>query len=109
MGLTATIKAPAVISGSTTTGEQAKVTRMVVPGIKGADGDITTSPTFTSFDNTADAPKWASCFGTNNPDALVPQISENVNAYINSAEDPSSNYFSQGTMTPGRGAEEFLD
>ena len=41
MGLTATIKAPAVISGSTTTGEQAKVTRMEVPGIKGADGDIT--------------------------------------------------------------------
>ena len=41
MGLNASIKAPAVISGSTTTGEQAKVTRMVVPGIKGADGDIT--------------------------------------------------------------------
>ena len=41
MGLTATVKAPAVLSGSTTTGEQAKVTRMVVPGIKGADGDIT--------------------------------------------------------------------
>ena len=41
MGLTATIKAPAVISGSTTTGEQPKVTRMEVPGIKGADGDIT--------------------------------------------------------------------
>ena len=41
MGLNATVKAPAVISGSTTTGEQAKVTRMVVPGIKGADGDIT--------------------------------------------------------------------
>lgn len=41
MGLNATVKSPAVISGSTTTGEQAKVTRMVVPGIKGADGDIT--------------------------------------------------------------------
>ena len=41
MGLNASIKSPAVISGSTTTGEQAKVTRMVVPGIKGADGDIT--------------------------------------------------------------------
>ena len=41
MGLNATVKSPAVISGSTATGEQAKVTRMVVPGIKGADGDIT--------------------------------------------------------------------
>ena len=94
------------------TGEQADaelLVKLAVQGIIGADGDITTSPTFTSFDNTADAPKWASCFGTNNPDALVPQISENTNAYINNAEDPSSNYFSQGTMTPGRGAEEFLD
>ena len=34
MGLNATLKAPAVISGSTTTGEQPKVTRMEVPGIK---------------------------------------------------------------------------
>jgi len=41
MGLNATVKSPAVLSGSTTTGEQPKVTRMVVPGIKGADGDIT--------------------------------------------------------------------
>ena len=95
-----------------TTGEQADAelqVKLAVQGIIGADGDITTSPTFTSFDNTADAPKWASCFGTNNPDALVPQISETQNAYINQAEDPSSNYFSQGTMTPGSGAEEFLD
>ena len=95
-----------------TTGEQADaelLVKLAVQGIIGADGDITTSPTFTSFDNTADAPKWASCFGTNNPDALVPQISENQNAYINNAEDPSTNYFSQGTMTPGAGAEEFLD
>jgi len=41
MGLNATVRAPAVISGSTITGEQPKVTRMEVPGIKGADGDIT--------------------------------------------------------------------
>ena len=41
MGITASITAPSVISGSTVTGEQPKVTRMEVPGIKGADGDIT--------------------------------------------------------------------
>jgi len=41
MGITASISAPSVISGSTVTGEQPKVTRMEVPGIKGADGDIT--------------------------------------------------------------------
>ena len=41
MGITASISAPTVISGSTVTGEQPKVTRMEVPGIKGADGDIT--------------------------------------------------------------------
>ena len=41
MPITASISAPSVISGSTVTGEQPKVTRMEVPGIKGADGDIT--------------------------------------------------------------------
>ena len=41
MGITASISAPSVISGSTITGELPKVTRMEVPGIKGADGDIT--------------------------------------------------------------------
>ena len=95
-----------------TTGEQSDAelqVKLAVQGIIGADGDITTNPTFTSFDNTVDAPKWASCFGTNNPDALVPEVSQTQNAYINTAEDPSSAYFSQGTMTPGAGAEEFLD
>jgi len=41
MPITASIAAPSVISGSTITGDQPKVTRMEVPGIKGADGDIT--------------------------------------------------------------------
>ena len=41
MPITASIAAPSVIAGSTITGEQPKVTRMEVPGIKGADGDIT--------------------------------------------------------------------
>ena len=41
MGITASIAPPSVIAGSTVTGEQPKVTRMEVPGIKGADGDIT--------------------------------------------------------------------
>ena len=53
MPITASIAAPTVIAGSTVTGEQPKVTRMEVPGIKGADGDITwqgewsSSPTYT--------------------------------------------------------------
>ena len=41
MPITASIAAPNVIAGSTITGEQPKVTRMEVTGIKGADGDIT--------------------------------------------------------------------
>ena len=41
MPITASLSAPTVIAGSTVTGEQPKVTRMEVPGIKGADGDIT--------------------------------------------------------------------
>ena len=41
MPITASIAAPSVIAGSTITGDQPKVTRMEVPGIKGADGDIT--------------------------------------------------------------------
>ena len=41
MGITASIAQPSVIAGSTITGDQPKVTRMEVPGIKGADGDIT--------------------------------------------------------------------
>ena len=41
MPITASIAAPNVIAGSTITGDQPKVTRMEVPGIKGADGEIT--------------------------------------------------------------------
>ena len=41
MPITASIAQPSVIAGSTITGDQPKVTRMEVPGIKGADGDIT--------------------------------------------------------------------
>ena len=53
MPITASIAQPSVIAGSTITGDQPKVTRMEVPGIKGADGDITwqgewsTSTTYT--------------------------------------------------------------
>ena len=83
--------------------------KLAVQGIIGEDGSVTTQPTFTGFDNTADAPKWASCFGTNNPDALIPQVSQGQNAAISNVEDPSSNYYSTGALTLGAGAEEFLD
>jgi Tfp pilus assembly protein PilE len=68
--------------------------KLAVQGVIGSDGELETQPTFTGFDNTTDAPKWASCFGTNNPDALVPQVDQNTNAAISTAEDPSSQYFS---------------
>jgi|TARA_B100000586_G_scaffold10929_1_gene7553 hypothetical protein len=64
---------------------------------------------FTTFDNTTEAPMWASCFGTTNDDAPVPEVSAGTNASISTVEDPSSAYYSVGTMTPGLGAEEFLD
>ena len=83
--------------------------KLAVQGVIGEDGSITTQPTFTGFDNTADAPKWASCFGTNNPDALVPEVTQGQAAAISTVEDPTSNYYSQNEITEGRGAEEFLD
>ena len=66
------------------------------------------TPTFTSFDNTTDAPKWASCFGTINPDALIPEVSAGSPAAISTEESPS-NYYSNGDLTTGKGAEKFLD
>ena len=48
-------------------------------------------------------------FGTNNPDALVPEVSSGVNASISTEEDPSASYYSQWHLTVGKGAEEFLD
>ena len=83
--------------------------KLAVQGIIGDDGSVTTAPTFTSFDNTTDAPKWASCFGTNNPDALAPEVSSGVQASVSSEEDPASQYYSQGLHTTGKGSEEFLD
>ena len=99
-------------SGYTYTNDQSQAeynVKLAVQGIIGDDGSVTTAPTFTSFDNTTDAPKWASCFGTNNPDALVPEVSSGNNAAISTDEDPTSAYFSNGDLTSGKGAEEFLD
>jgi len=94
----------------TTAQDQAETAvKLAVQGIIGDDGSVTTDPTFTSFDNTTDAPKWASCFGTNNPDALVPEVASGQNAAISTVEDPASSYFSSGDLTVGKGAEEFLD
>ena len=94
-----------------TTGQDQAETavKLAVQGIIGDDGSVTTDPTFTSFDNTTDAPKWASCFGTNNPDALVPEVASGQNAAISTIEDPASSYFASGDLTVGKGAEEFLD
>ena len=84
--------------------------KLAVQGVIGTEGDVTTDPTFTTYTNTTDAPKWASVFGTNNPDALVPEISEGVNAAISTVEDPQSAYYSAGTFDAiSRGGEEFLE
>ena len=99
-------------NGYTYTNDQADaeyLVKLAVQGIIGDDGSVTTPPTFTSFDNTTDAPKWASCFGTNNPDALIPEVSAGSPAAISTEEDPTSNYYSNGDLTTGKGAEEFLD
>ena len=64
---------------------------------------------FTTFDNTTEAPLWASVFGTNNEDSPIPEVSAGVNASINTAEDPTSAYWSSNEVTEGLGAEEFLD
>ena len=47
---------------------------------------------------------WASVFGTLNEDALAPSGSN-----ISTAENPSSAYYSNNEVTPGLGAEEFLE
>ena len=83
--------------------------KLAVQGVIGGDGSLTTQPTFTSFDNTADAGKWASCFGTNNPDALVPELSQGNPAGVSTVEDPGASYYSNNEITVGVGAEEFLD
>ena len=64
---------------------------------------------FTTFDNTTEASLWASVFGTNNEDSPIPEVSAGVNASINTAEDPTSAYWSNNEVTEGLGAEEFLD
>ena len=84
--------------------------KMAVQGLLDADGNVSTDPTFTTYTNTADAPKWASVFGTNNPDALVPEISQGVNAAISNVEDPQTQYYNNGTFDAiSRGGEEFLE
>ena len=47
---------------------------------------------------------WASVFGTQNEDAPAPSGSN-----ISDEEDPSSDYYDENEVTPGLGAEEFLE
>ena len=72
------------------------------------DGDYNdtedTSPSFTSYNNTGEAGLWASVFGTDNADAEMPSGSS-----ISTVEDPADAYWTNNTMTPGIGAEEFLN
>ena len=107
---------PVPSNGYTFTSDQAEaelLVKLAVQGVIDDNGELSTEPTFTSFDNSADAPKWASCFGTNNPEALVPETSAGNPALISQYEDPTSNYYSSGEMVPQRedprGAEEFLE
>ena len=85
--------------------------KRAIGGVLGDDGEPLEGqgPTFNGFDNTTDAGNWASCFGTNNPEATIPEVSQGTPAAINTSEDPSSNYYASGTLTEGQGAEEFLE
>jgi hypothetical protein len=65
-------------------------------------GDI--APSFYAYNNDTEAALWASVFGTLNDDALAPSGSN-----INPIENPSSDYYSDNEVTPGLGAEEFLE
>ena len=85
--------------------------KRAIQGVLGVDGEPLEGqgPTFNGFDNTADIGNWASCFGTTNPEARVPEISQGTPAGVNINEDPTADYYADGTMTEGRGAEEFLN
>jgi len=92
--------------------------KLDIQGEIGDDGQVVegNGPSFTGYDVGAVANKWASCFGTNNPEALVPQVSQGNNANVNTSEDPMPVYYTNGTtVTDGnsqsnpRGGEEFLD
>ena len=80
------------------------------------NGEVEVAPTFNGFDNTTDIMNWASCFGTDNPEALVPETAPNVPAGINPSEDPTQDYYDFGTLATSvdgvsnpNGAEEFLE
>ena len=87
MGITASIAAPSVIAGSTITGDQPKVTRMEVPGIKGADGDITWQG------------EWSSATTYTQNEAVQYNGSAYVALQGNSNLIPSSNASSWSVMT----------
>jgi hypothetical protein len=87
MGITASITAPSVIAGSTITGDQPKVTRMEVPGIKGADGDITWQG------------EWSSATTYTQNEAVQYNGSAYVALQGNSNLIPSSNASSWSVMT----------
>ena len=73
-----------------------------------ADGDFDDTgefpAPFTSYNNSSEAPLWASVFGSNNDDAPKPDGSN-----ISNVEDPSTSYWNNNEVTPGLGAEEFLE
>jgi len=72
------------------------------------DGDYNDAgeyaPPFIAYNNSSEALLWASVFGTNNDDAPKPDGSS-----ISNVEDPSTTYYSNNEVTPGKGAEEFLE
>tara|TARA_B100000427_G_C15510100_1_gene595760 strand:+ start:1200 stop:1925 length:726 start_codon:yes stop_codon:yes gene_type:complete len=72
-----------------------------------SDGDYDDSgeaASFTAYNNSTEAALWASVFGTNNDDAPKPDGSS-----ISTQEDPATTYWTNNEVTPGLGAEEFLE
>ena len=68
------------------------------------DDDGEYAAPFTSYANSSEALLWASVFGSNNADAPKPDGSS-----ISNVEDPGTSYWSSNEVTPGLGAEEFLE
>jgi len=66
--------------------------------------DTDEGASFSTYNNTVEAKKWSSVFGTNNPDAPMPD-----GASIDPDENPEPDYYTDGDATKYNGGEEFLD
>jgi len=95
-------------SGSAQQSAEAEVKFDLIGKDLNGDGDYDDaneySAPFIGYNNSSEALLWASVFGTNNDNAPKPDGSS-----ISNAEDPATTYWTNNEVTPGKGAEEFLE